>query len=167
MTDHIHRSLSDAQATAEAARLIHEAYQPEAPPQAQTSYRDPSPVPRYGTTPPVPQPDRRIVPQWAVGTAVASIGGGTGLLAIALGARLVLDGAAAMSMTGVAALSAPFIAVGMAAIGIGAAASRARQSSEDTHITNVYEGPVTQNTEINASSHTRGIFSRTRNDLQH
>ncbi|RKN56957.1 hypothetical protein D7231_34460 [Streptomyces klenkii] len=145
-----------------AARLIHEAYQPPAP----ASYRDASPLPRYGPTPPVPQPDRRVVPTWATGTAVASLGGGAGLLGVSIGVRLILDGAAAMTMTGVAALSAPFIAIGAAALGIGAAASRARQPSQDTHITHVYESTVTQNTEINATSTTRGMFSRTRNDLR-
>lgn len=50
--------LSEEVAEKEAQRLIHDAYRP-------TAYRDPSPVPRYGTTPPVAQPGRPPMSQKA------------------------------------------------------------------------------------------------------
>ncbi|MGI5138178.1 hypothetical protein [Streptomyces sp. CA-106110] len=44
--------MTDADATAEARRIIADAYRPV--PQMPTSYRDTTPLPAYGTTPPVP-----------------------------------------------------------------------------------------------------------------
>lgn len=69
------RPLNAAEASAEAARLIREAYAMEATAMP-TSYRDTTPVPVIGAAAPVAQPDSRIVPQWAAGVAVASIGVG-------------------------------------------------------------------------------------------
>lgn len=50
--------LSEEVAEKEAQRLIHDAYKP-------TSFRDETPVPQYGTTPPVPQPGRPPMSQRA------------------------------------------------------------------------------------------------------
>ena len=50
--------LSEEVAEKEAQRLIHDAYKP-------TSFRDETPVPQYGTAPPVPQPGRPPMSQRA------------------------------------------------------------------------------------------------------
>jgi hypothetical protein len=157
------RPLSDAEARAEAERIIAAAYQPEthtAPPMA-TSFRDDTPLPRYGSTPPVPQADHRIVPGWAAGIAVASIGVGAGITGVGCGAWLVLQGLASVTLYGVLLVTAPFAGVAMVATAIGGVVNQARSAVTHHH----YEGPVTQNSHTENHSTTRGMFARTRNDV--
>ena len=53
------RPMSDSEAAAEAKRIIEENFRPEPPVRHfPTSFRDDSPVPAYGDTPPVHQDDR-------------------------------------------------------------------------------------------------------------
>ncbi|MFF5030371.1 hypothetical protein ACFY2J_40090 [Streptomyces collinus] len=146
--------LTETEASAEAARLIREAYRPQAPAPVPTSFRDDSPVPVIGDAPPVPQPDSRIVPQWAAGVAVASIGVGAGVTGLGCGAWLVLQGLSSVTLLGVLAIAAPFAGVAMVATAIGAAIARARSAST----TNVYQGSVVQRTEITSTA--RGMLSR-------
>ncbi|GAA2267940.1 hypothetical protein GCM10010145_48030 [Streptomyces ruber] len=89
-----HPGLPESEAAAEAERLIKAWAQQTAPREVPTSFRDDSPLPAYGTTPPVPQEDRRIVSAWAAGVAVASLGVGAGDPGIGRGAWLVLHGLA-------------------------------------------------------------------------
>ncbi|MFC7818726.1 hypothetical protein ACFUTR_29305 [Streptomyces sp. NPDC057367] len=158
--DHITRPLTDDEAKTEAERIIAEAMRPER--QFPTSFRDDSQVPAYGDTPPVHQDDKRIVPAWAAGIAVASIGVGAGITGVGCGAWLVLQGLASVTLYGVLMVTLPFAGVAMVATAIGGAFSKARQSVSKA----VYEGPVVQNTQINNTSTTRGMFSRTRNDVR-
>ena len=162
--DHIENThaapFTNPEATETARRLIaavEDAYRPEVP----TSYRDTSLLPKVGDAPPVPQPDNRVVPQWAVGTAVASIGVGAGVTGIGCGAWLVFQGLSAVSLAGVLVVIAPFAGVAVVALAVGAAASKVKaNSSTSTHI---YQAPVTKTTEVRTQ--TRGMFSRTRNEL--
>lgn len=159
------RPLSDAEARAEAERIIARAYRPETPasPLIPTSFRDDTPLPKYGTTPPVPQDDHRIVPAWAAGIAVASVGVGAGITGVGCGAWLVLQGLASVTLYGVLLVTLPFAGVAMVATAIGGAINQARSAVTK----NVYEGPVVQKTEINNTSTTRGMFfARTRNDVR-
>lgn len=151
--------LTESEASAEAARLIREAYRPEAPAPMATSFRDPIPAPTaptIGSTPPVPQPDSRIVPQWAAGVAVASIGVGAGVTGLGCGAWLVLQALSSVTLLGVLAIAAPFAGVAMVATAIGAAISKAKSAST----TNVYQGTVIKRTEITSTA--RGIGARSR-----
>ena len=150
------KHLTESEASAEAYRLIHEAYRPQAPALKPTSFRDYSPVPAIGDTPPVHQPDKRIVPEWAAGIAVASIGIGAGVTGIGCGAWLVLEGLSSMTLLGVIGIFAPFAGIGFAAIAVGGAISRARRAST----TNIYKGSVVQRTEITSTA--RGIGARSR-----
>ncbi|GHE56388.1 hypothetical protein GCM10018785_27110 [Streptomyces longispororuber] len=163
-SEHITRPMTDAEAKAEAQRIIEENFRPEVPVvrHIPTSFRDDSPLPAYGDTPPVPQNDKRIVPAWAAGIAVASIGVGAGITGIGCGAWLVLKGLASVTLNGVLMVTLPFAGVAMVATAIGGAINKAR-SAVTTH---VYEAPVTQNTQINNISNQRGMFSRTRNDVR-
>ncbi|MER6481163.1 hypothetical protein [Streptomyces filamentosus] len=151
--------MTAAQAKTAADAILRNALQPDAP--AATSFRDPSPTPAYGATPPVPQPDTRIVPQWATGLAVASIGIGAGVTGIGCGAWLVLEGLSSITLAGVAALAAPFAGVAVIATAIGAAVAKAKAAS----ITHVYQGTVIKRTDVTATTNTRGMFSRTRNQI--
>lgn len=148
------RPLSTAEASAEAARLIHEAYRQEALAPTPTSYRDPNPAPAYGTAAPVAQPDSRIVPQWAAGVAVASIGVGAGITGLGCGAWLALQGLASVTLMGVLTVTLPLAGLAAVITAAGAAVARARSAST----TNVYEGTVVQRTEITSTA--RGMLSR-------
>ncbi|GAA2638604.1 hypothetical protein [Streptomyces axinellae] len=128
-----------------------------------TSFRDDTEPPAFGTTPPEPQPDRRIVPAWAAGLAVASIGVGAGITGIGCGAWLVLQGLASVTLNGVLMATLPVAGLAMAATAIGGAISKARSAVTK----NVYEGLVTHHTEIHNNSTTRGaFFARTRNEIR-
>lgn len=144
--------LTESEASAEAYRLIREAYRQEVP----TSFRDTSPLPAYGSAPPVHQDDRRIVPAWAAGVAVASIGVGAGATGLGCCAWLVLKGLSSVTLLGVLAVTTPFAGAAMLATAIGAAISKARRAST----TNVYQGTVIKRTEITSTA--RGIGARSR-----
>ncbi|MFC8838509.1 hypothetical protein ACFT8V_35825 [Streptomyces griseoincarnatus] len=150
------KHLTDSEASAEAARLIREAYQPTPEPHPMTTFRDTTPVPAFGPTPPVPQPDRRIVPEWAAGVAVASIGIGAGVTGLGCGAWLIFQGLSSVTLLGVIAIAAPCVGIATVATAIGAAISKAKRSST----TNVYQGTVIKRTDITSTA--RGIGARSR-----
>ncbi|WP_428953312.1 hypothetical protein [Streptomyces sp. cg35] len=150
--------MSDAEANAEARRIIDDIYRPAHPVrQMPTSFRDDTPPPTIGDAEPVHQDDRRIVPAWAAGTAVASLGIGAGTTGVGCGIWLVLKGFASMTVTGVVCMGVLFSGAAFFALSIGAAFSRARRSVSK----HVYTGPVTKNTHV--TTHTRGAFSRSSN----
>lgn len=142
-----HQDMTDAQAAVRARELIDQAFAP-------TSYRDPTPLPATGDTPPVPQPDARLVPPWASGIAVASLGIGAGVTGIGCGAWLAFQGLASITLAGVAAILSPFVGVAAIAAVVGAAFSKAPPA------THIYQAPVVKKAEVH--SHTRGLLSRTR-----
>ena len=158
------RALSDTESTVEARRLLDTAF-PEKAPLAPTSYRDTTPVPKIGDTPPVPQPDHRIVPPWAAGIAVASIGVGAGVTGAGCGAWLVLQGLSSITLMGVLAGTLPFAGLAAVITAAGMAISRARAVISTTH--HHYEGDVTQNIENHTTANTRGMFARTVNEQPH
>ncbi|MGW1520769.1 hypothetical protein [Streptomyces sp. NPDC002287] len=155
------RPLTDAEAAAEAERILTAAYQPAQ--HIPTSFRDDTPLPAYGDAPPVHQDDKRIVPAWAAGIAVASIGLGAGITGIGCGAWLVLQGLASVTLTSVLMGTLPFAALAMVATAIGGAINNARSTTTKT--THIYQGSVTQNTRVTNTSNQRGMFARTRNDV--
>jgi hypothetical protein len=152
--------LSESEAAAEARRIIAEVYRPE-PIHPGTYYRDTTPVPAIGLAAPVPQPDSRVVPEWAAGVAVASIGVGLGSFALGGGIWLVLEGLSSVTLLGVLATIAPFAGLAALATAIGSAVSKARSGST----THIYQAPVavTRRTEVTTNS--RGMFSRSRTEL--
>jgi hypothetical protein len=154
--------MPESEAAAEARRLIDDwAANPVR--HHATAFRDDTKPPAFGTTPPVPQPDHRIVPAWAAGIAVASIGVGAGVTGIGCGAWLVLQGLASVTLNGVLMVTLPFAGIAMVATAIGGAINKARSAVTK----NVFEGPVTNRTEIHNNSTTRGMFfARTRNDVR-
>ncbi|MDB1089436.1 hypothetical protein PJ985_17895 [Streptomyces sp. ACA25] len=150
-------SLSPAEAAEEARRLIADAYRPADGVPAATSWRDHTPFPTHGTTPPVPQPDSRLVPPVAAGIAVCSIAVGAGAVGVGCGAWLLLQGLSAITLAGVLAVFAPFAGIAIVAAAVGTAVSKARAGTSTT--THVYEGHVTQHTRVETRQ--RGMFSRT------
>ncbi|MET8686324.1 hypothetical protein ABZV77_19120 [Streptomyces sp. NPDC004732] len=150
-------SLSESDAAAEARRIIEEAYRPEPAPTA-TSYRDTSPLPPHGSTPPVPQPDHRIVPPWAAGTAVVAVGVGAGFVGLGCGIWLACQGFAAVTLSSVLFVTLPIAAVASVVAAVGSAIRSAKAANTETH--HHYEGPVHQE-HYTVTTHTRG-FARTR-----
>ncbi|MCZ4605213.1 hypothetical protein O3S80_15955 [Streptomyces sp. Lzd4kr] len=152
--------MSDAEANAEARRIIADAYRPVT--QAPTSYRDTNPVPAYGTAPPVPQPDHRIVPAWAAGTAVAGIGTGAAFVGVGCGIWLACKGFAAVTLTSVLFVTLPIAAVAVVAVAIGSALRALKATHTETH--HHYTGTVRQETNtITAPAY--GLIARNRNEL--
>lgn len=157
---HRHARMSDAEANAEARRIIADAYRPVR--QAPTSYRDSSPLPPYGSTPPVPQPDHRIVPAWAAGTAVAGIGTGAAFVGVGCGIWLACKGFAAVTLTSVLFVTLPIAAVAAVAVAIGSALRALKATHTETH--HHYSGPVRQESNtITAPAY--GLIARNRNEL--
>jgi hypothetical protein len=148
--------MTPQEAEKEARRIIAAAF--EAPVPSCTSFRDTTPVVPTGAGPVMPQ-ETRIVPQWAVGTAVVSIGLGAGSVGLGCAVWLAAQGLAAITLPGVLAALAPFVGVALVVVAVGAAVSRAK-SSTSTH---VYTGTVVKNTEV--TSTTRGMLSRSRTEV--
>ncbi|MFF4044960.1 hypothetical protein [Streptomyces sp. NPDC001816] len=152
--------MTATEATDEARRIIEDAYRPV--PQIPTAYRDTAPLPAYGSTPPVPQPDRRIVPAWAAGTAVAGIGVGATCVGLGCGIWLACQGFAAVTLTGVLFITLPIAALAAVATAIGSAVRSVKASRSETH--HHYSGPVrVENNAITAPAY--GLIARNRNEL--
>lgn len=154
--------MPESEAAAEARRLLDEwAARPVH--HHPTSYRDDTKPPTVGTAQPVPQPDHRIVPGWAAGIAVASVGVGAGITGIGCGAWLVLQGLASVTLYSVLIVTLPLAGIAMAATAISSLINKARAAVTHNH----YEGPVTQVHHTETHSTTRGMFfARTRNDIR-
>ncbi|MER5966885.1 hypothetical protein [Streptomyces sp. NPDC002057] len=135
--------MSDPEAAAEAERILRAEFhdQPRSSGAASTSFRDDTPLPTFGPTPPVLQPETRVVPAWAAGTAVGSIGIGAGITGVGCGAWLVLQGLAAVTLTSVLMVTLPLAALAALATTIGSALQHARATVTRTE--NHYTGPVT------------------------
>ncbi|MFJ3817789.1 hypothetical protein [Streptomyces sp. NPDC090056] len=155
------RSMSDAEAAAEAEKILRTAFQGQPQPvPASTSFRDDTPLPTFGSTPPVLQPETRIVPAWAAGTAVASIGIGAGITGAGCGVWLALQGLAAVTLTSVLMVTLPLAALAALATAIGSAVQHARAAL--THTEHHYNAPVTQHT-THTEQTARGFLGRITN----
>ncbi|MEU2352479.1 hypothetical protein ABZ599_05865 [Streptomyces misionensis] len=152
--------MTDAEADAAARRIIADAYQPT--PQTPTAYRDTTPVPAYGSALPVPQPDRRIVPAWAAGMAVAGIGVGATCVGLGCGIWLACKGLTAVTLSSVLFVTLPIAALAAVATAIGSAVRSLKATRTETH--HHYTGPVRlENNTITAPAY--GLIARNRNEL--
>ncbi|MEU9535874.1 hypothetical protein AB0D00_26645 [Streptomyces sp. NPDC048213] len=156
------RGLSEAEAEAEAARLIAEGYsQTSHTVPVTTFYRDPDPAPTVGTTPPQAQPGRTPMSQGATDASVLMLAGGGAVSMVGV------SGGIAMYLSQYADPVACGVVLGAPTLIVLALCRLARRTKEvvqaapsETHIH--YEGTVVQdNTEIN--THTRGVIARTTN----
>ncbi|MCY0928326.1 hypothetical protein OTB20_19415 [Streptomyces sp. H27-H1] len=127
--------------------------------QQPTTYRDPSPLPPIGSTPPVPQPGRPPMSQRATdasalmlcaGAASLPIGGATSLVLYTLGH--VDPAALAIGAVGPVAL----------VLAIGALIRSAGRGLQGMHTENHFHGNVNQ-VDRSTSSETRGFFAKTIN----
>ncbi|MEU4925124.1 hypothetical protein AB0G54_01150 [Streptomyces yokosukanensis] len=141
--------MTEDEATVEARRIITDAYRP-------TAYRDTSPVPAHGSTPPVAQPGR---PPMSQGATDASV--------------LMLSGAAATSMVGGTAAVLMYVSqfadpvvcglvFGAPTALVLALARLAKRARPAPDIHQHYTGPVYQD-QRNVTTNTRGVWARTNN----
>jgi len=136
----------------------------------QTSYDNPA-LPSHkdgtqiGDAEPVQQPDSRIVPQWAAGLAVASIGVGAGSTGLGCAAWLLFKGLAMVSVPGLERFAliiiAPFAGIAMAATAIGGLISKMKKAAPD-EIHHHYEGTVYQD-QRNVQTKNTGFIANTTN----
>ncbi|MEW2467886.1 hypothetical protein AB0919_23120 [Streptomyces sp. NPDC046994] len=129
--------LSPAQ-QATAADLIEAALKiPAIRPEPKTSYKDPTPPQPTGAQP-VKQDDRRVVPQWAVGVAVAGTGIGLMSVGVGLGAKLFFESVTTEGVIVVALIvTAPVLLISAAGIAL----SKLRKASPPD-VTNNFNGSV-------------------------
>lgn len=118
--------------------------------------------PRVGDTPHVPQPDSRIVPQWATGIAVASIGVGAGSTGLGCAAWLLFKGLSLVSVPGLERFAwiiiAPFAGIAMAATAIGCLISKAKKAAQPEIHNHTYTGDVYQQ---HSETHSRSVWNKT------
>ncbi|MDH6569468.1 hypothetical protein M2160_004489 [Streptomyces sp. SAI-117] len=142
-------AMTDDQAAAEAARIIADAYRP-------TAYRDDTPVPAHGSTPPVAQPGRPPMSQGATDASVLMLAGAT--------ATTMVGGTAAVLMY-VSQYADPLtcgLVFGAPTALVLALARLLNRAKPDPDVHHHYEGPVYQD---QRTTHTRttGMWAKTTN----
>lgn len=125
-----------------------------------TAYRDDSPLPAVGPTPPVPQPGQPPMSQWAVdasgvmkGLAVASLPVGGGLWLAGQVDPLALAIIGGVPIAGALALARLVSKI-----------KNAVEAAPPT-VTQHYYGPVTQDSR-SITTDTRGLWARTNNRME-
>lgn len=119
-----------------------------------------------GNTPHVPQPDSRIVPAWAAGVAVASIGVGAGSTGLGCAAWLLFQGLSLVSVPSLERFTwiivAPFAGLAMVLTAGGSVISKAKKTGP-REIHNHMSGPVYQDHSTHKSK-TTGLKATTHNN---
>ncbi|WP_328757958.1 hypothetical protein [Streptomyces sp. NBC_00271] len=141
--------MTDEQAASEARRIIADAYRP-------TAYRDDTPVPTHGDTPPVAQPGRPPMGQGATDASVLMLAGAT--------ATTMVGGTAAVLMY-VSQFADPIVCglvFGAPTALVLALARLAKHAKPAPDVHHHYEGPVYQDRR-NVHSRTTGVWAKTNN----
>jgi len=134
------------EAAKEAARLI------------ETAFRDDTPIPAVGPTPPVPQPGRPPMSQKATDASMVMLAAGVASVPIGGSVSLVLYTLGHVDPTALAIGAAAPVALILA---IGGLLRRARGVLPEEHHHH-YTGPVHQD-QRTQTSNTRGLIARTNN----
>ncbi|GAA2965106.1 hypothetical protein [Kitasatospora cinereorecta] len=156
------RALSEAEAEAEAARLIAEGLSNNAP--VATFYKDAVPAPTVGTAPPETQPGRPPMSQGATDASVLMLAGAgsVSMVSVSAGILMYLSQYADPVVCGIV-LGAPTVVV-LALCRLVRRAKEAVQAAPPV-VHHHYKGTVVQdNTEI--TTHTRGVIARTHNRFE-
>ncbi|MFE5037874.1 hypothetical protein [Streptomyces sp. NPDC056683] len=150
--------LTDDEAATEAARIIADAYRPA--PATPTAYRDDSPLPAYGDTPPVAQPGTPPMSQRAVDTGRLMLTGGLATVPPGLITIGVLIASRHADPTVIGMICAAPAAVAVPILALARLFTRVAEAAPDEHHHH-YNAPVRQE---NTTTHTRGLIARTRNE---
>ncbi|MEU0002426.1 hypothetical protein ABZ069_36560 [Streptomyces microflavus] len=151
------RPLTESEADVRARQLIDAAYRP-------TSYRDDSPVPAYGPTPPVAQEGRPPMSQRATDASALMLSGSVAALSVGGATSLVLFTLGQVDPTTLAVAGAAPVALVLAVGSLIRSAGRAKADAHTEHHHH-YNGSVRQET-TNVSSTTKGLFAKNRNDVR-
>ncbi|MFD8822080.1 hypothetical protein ACFV1C_06950 [Streptomyces sp. NPDC059605] len=155
--------LSEAQAAAEAARLIAEGYSTTGP--TATSYKDIAPLPTTGDAVPFAQPGRPPMSQKATDASALMLSGSVAALSVGGATSLVLYTLGQVDPVTLAVGAAGPVALVLAAGSLLRSAGRAKATAAAAHTENHFHGSVRQET-TTVSSTTRGLIARTRNDVR-
>ncbi|MFI0230801.1 hypothetical protein [Streptomyces sp. NPDC017086] len=148
--------MSDDVAAAEARRIIADAYRPA--PATPTAYRDDTPVPAYGSTPPVVQPGRPPMSQGATdASALMLAGGATTAMAGGTAALLMYVSQFADPVVCGLVFGAPTALL----LALARMLRRATAVVPDVHHHH-YNGPVSHE---HTTTHTHGLIARTHTEL--
>jgi hypothetical protein len=155
--DHIDRAsadrpLTDAEAAEQAEAIIRG---------AMSSYRDDSPTPAYGATPPVAQPGRPPMSQRATDASALMLSGSVAALSVGGATSLVLYTLGQVDPLTLAIGAAGPVALVLAAGSLLRSLGRAKADTHTEHHHH-YTGPVHQEHHTMNSS-TKGLFARTTN----
>ncbi|MEU2622204.1 hypothetical protein ABZ642_29455 [Streptomyces sp. NPDC007157] len=150
--------LTDDEAATEARRIIADAYRPA--PDVPTSYRDTSPLPAYGDTPPVAQQGTPPMSQRAVDTGRLMLTAGLSTVPPGLIAIGVLIASRDADPTVIGMICAAPAALAVPILALARLFTRVAEAAPDEHHHH-YNGPVWQE---NTTTHTHGLIARTRNE---
>jgi hypothetical protein len=146
--------MSDDEATAEARRIIADAYRPA--PETPTTYRDDTPIPAYGDTPPVAQPGRPPMSQGATDASALLLAGG---------ATTAMVGGTAAVLMYVSQFADPLVCglvFGAPTALVLALARLAQRAKPAPDVHHHYTGPVHQDRRT-VHSRTTGVWAKTNN----
>lgn len=131
---------------------------------APTSYRDPSPVPAVGATPPVAQPGRPPMSQKATDASALMLSGSvlTAVLGGSATAVLWASGYADPAVVGL--ICAAPVALAIPVLALSRLVKRAKESEPPVHHHH-YNGAVINQDQRSVSSKTSGVWAKTHNEL--
>ncbi|MFF9482999.1 hypothetical protein [Streptomyces sp. NPDC014733] len=164
-TTHSRQPLSEAQAAAEAARLIAEGYSTTGP--TATSYKDKDvvPLPTTGDAVPCAQPGRPPMSQKATDASALMLSGSVAALSAGGAISLVLYTLGQVDPVTLAVGAAGPVALVLAAGSLLKAVDRTKTAAAPVEVHHHYTGTVRQeNTTV--SSTTKGLFAKNRNDVR-
>lgn len=151
--------MTEKQAETEARRLLADAYRPV--PAVPTAHRDTTPLPAYGTTPPVPQPGRPPMSQRAVDTSTVLLSAGAASLPVGAVAVSVLLASGHADPTVIGMICAAPAAITVPILALARMLRGAKEVLPDVHHHH-YTGPVRQE-QHHTHTTTRGVWARTTN----
>jgi hypothetical protein len=131
-----------------------------------TAYRDPTPVPAIGTTPPVPQPGRPAMSQSAVNASTLMLSAGVASLPVGAATALVLWASGHANPEVIAWACAVPVSVSVPVLALSRLVKRAKDAvaaapAEQHHH---YNGPVVQD-QRSIHTHTRSVWANNRYEL--
>jgi hypothetical protein len=131
-----------------------------------THYKDDSEVPKIGTTPPVPQPGRPPMSQRATDTSALMLSGSVLTATLTGGATAILWASGHADPTVIGIIAATPAALAIPVLALSRLVKRVKETVEAAPpvINQTYTGTVIQDTST-TTTHTRGIWASTRNEL--
>lgn len=129
-----------------------------------TRYRDETPLPAVGTTPPVTQPGRPPMSSKATDDSVRMISAGFLTLCAGGATAAVLHFSGEADPTVIGLMAAVPVGLAVPVLALSRLVKRAKEAVPDTHHHH-YDGAVIHQDQRSVNSQTRGLWANTRNEL--